>query len=145
MTDSQLTEMMHRAGVRPSVQRIAVLAMIADPRLHPSAEEIFSALARKYPSLSRTTVYNSLHAFADSGLVRELETGAGYKRFDLAALPHAHFTCTLCGAISDLPLPQGLETSLPEGYRLGSTELHYRGLCPACAAAAGNETEITHN
>ena len=69
-TDNELAEMMHKAGVRPSVQRIAILSSVFNTRKHPSADDIFSELSPRYPSLSRTTVYNSLHALCERGVVR---------------------------------------------------------------------------
>ena len=69
--------MMHRAGMRPSVQRIAILSHIGNARTHPSAEEIYNVLKPSMPSLSRTTVYNTLHSLTENRLARvvEIETG----------------------------------------------------------------------
>ena len=76
LSPSRLTEMMHNAGVRPSVQRIAVLSHIANLRRHPTADEIYTDLVEEFPSMSRTTVYNSLHALTSGRLVKELEIAA---------------------------------------------------------------------
>ena len=100
LTDSKLTELMHDAGVRPSVQRIAVLSYIVNEKSHPTADDIYVALAPKYPSLSRTTVYNSLRTLAEAGIVRELEIESGIKHYDFARqAPHGHFVCRQCGHI----------------------------------------------
>lgn len=133
LTDSKLTEMMHQAGIRPSVQRIAVLSHIANKRKHPTADEIYADLAPQYPSLSRTTVYNSLHALVDGGLVRELEIESGNRRYDLAPQPpHSHFICRRCGRIYDMAFPAGVENSTTPGFSIDSVDICFKGLCPEC-------------
>ena len=108
-TENQLAEMMHTHGVRLSAQRIAVFSYVANGKLHPSAEEIFTALSPIFPSLSRTTVYNSLHLLKDKGLIRELEIQSGFIRYDLRLQEaHSHFICT------------------------GSVDVFIKGLCPDC-------------
>lgn len=132
-SDSRLTEMMHSAGIRPSVQRIAVLSEIANRRSHPSAEDIFCSLSPKYPSLSRTTVYNSLHALVEGGLVRELDIECGCQHYDLLPQPvHSHFMCRRCGQIFDMPMPAGLAEKVSEGFAVDCIDLYFKGICPKC-------------
>lgn len=133
LTDSHLTELMHKAGMRPSVQRIAVLSHIANERTHPTADELYSVLASKHPSLSRTTVYNSLHALVEAGLVRELEIESGNRHYDLAPQPeHSHFICRICGTIYDMTLPDGLEKMATPGFCIDCVDLYFKGICPNC-------------
>ncbi len=133
-SESELATMLHNAGLRPSVQRISIFSLIANSRLHPSAEEIYSNLWHRFPSLSRTTVYNSLHALADCGLVRELEIESGNKRYDLAPQPeHGHFMCRRCGKIFDTELPHHIDMRKMKGFVLESVEVCYKGLCPECS------------
>ncbi len=133
LSDSKLTELMHRAGIRPSVQRIAVLSFIANMKSHPTADDIYCELAPKYPSLSRTTVYNSLHALAESGLVRELEIESGIKHYDFAMhSPHSHFICHNCGRIYDMDIPAGLENAAMPGFSVDSIDVYIKGTCPVC-------------
>lgn len=131
--ETELVEMMHRAGIRPSAQRIAVFSVIANDRCHPSAEEVFSILFERFPSLSRTTVYNSLHALSEAGLIRELEIEAGNMRYDLAPQPrHSHFICRNCGKIFDMGMPASIEEEASEGFEIEDIDVYYRGLCPDC-------------
>ena len=59
-------------GLRPTQQRIAVYEYLIEHPEHPSAETVYAALSRLYPAFSKTTVYNSLYALAEAGLVRTL-------------------------------------------------------------------------
>lgn len=133
-SDNDILEMILKSGLRPSVQRIAVLSFIANRRTHPSADEIFTSLSTEFPSLSRTTVYNSLHALVEASLVRELEIESGLMRYDLAPQSsHGHFICRRCGKIYDTALPDRLDGAVMPGFTFDSIELVYRGICPACS------------
>lgn len=133
LSNVELLEMIHAAGIRPSVQRIAILGHIANGRAHPSAEGIYSSLAPEFPSLSRTTLYNTLHTIAEAGLLRELEIESGTRRYDLKPQPpHSHFICRRCGRVFDMKLPEGLERSADDGFSIDSVDLYFKGICPGC-------------
>lgn len=133
LTDNKLIELMHAVGLRPSIQRIAILDYVANERTHPTSDEIFNALVKQFPSMSRTTVYNSLHALVDCGLLVELQIEAGNMRYDLKPQPqHCHFMCRKCGRIIDLPYPVEVDRVRPEGFAIDSVEISFRGMCPQC-------------
>ena len=135
-TTDNLARMIHTSGVRVSAQRIAVLDFIANKKTHPTADEIYSHLHSDYPSMSKTTVYNSLHVLVDSGLVRLLEIESGVMRYDLGLQEqHGHFLCRKCGSVFDLPLPTDLPMPTDAGFRVDIMEWNCKGLCPDCAAA----------
>ncbi len=139
-TEGQLAEMMHTHGVRLSAQRIAVFSYVANGRRHPSAEEIFTALSQVYPSLSRTTVYNSLHLLKDKGLIRELEIQSGFIRYDLQLQDaHSHFICAGCGCITDMPMPSGIADAVSPDYAVESVDIFLKGLCPHCRKSHKND------
>ena len=132
-TTSQMIDLLHKVKVRPSVHRLAVLGYVAEKRTHPTADEIYTSLAFEIPSLSRATVYNSLHMLVDNGILRELEIENGSTRYDLALqLPHGHFMCDRCGKIYDMPMPQGLEDAVPDGFKAQSIDFFAKGYCPDC-------------
>lgn len=133
-SDSVLINMMRERNVHPSVQRIAVLSHVANKRKHPTADEIFKDISLEYPSLSRTTVYNSLHALVDAEIIRELDVESGNKHYDLALQPqHIHFVCRNCGKIYDMAMPDDLKIKVPSGFTVCSFDLIYRGICKECS------------
>ena len=133
-SDSSIMHMMHDANVRISIHRMAVTKYVANKKTHPTADEIFNALSGELPSLSRTTIYNSLHALVDAGLLRELEVDRdGATRYDLLPQPpHSHFTCSACGRIYDMAIPESLESIVSDGFRIDAVDLYFKGLCPEC-------------
>lgn len=120
-------------GLRPSPQRLAVAAYVLAHRTHPTADEIYSAIKVGYPSLSRTTVYNTLRALVESNAICELTIEPGNSRFDGYTEPHAHFRCDSCKRIYDIIMPQ-----LPEltSFDVKKTQLYFSGQCPSCKRAA---------
>ena len=114
-------------------KEIVHLGYIANNRTHPTAEEIYGQMTEDFPNVSKTTVYNSLHALTEAGLLRELEIEKSSARYDMAQQkPHAHFTCKACGRIYDMPLPDKLDSLVKEGFVAETAELSFKGICPDC-------------
>lgn len=134
ISEQRLSEMMREKGIRPSQQRIAVISYVANSRKHPTADEIFGDLSPKFPSLSRTTIYNSLRTFVESGLLYELGTDELSRRYDLVTHPaHAHFLCRKCCRLFDMEMPRNIMESAETGFLAEGVELTLKGICPDCA------------
>ena len=89
-------------GLRPSEPRIAVLAFLMKNRIHPVAETIYKSLAPEYPTLSRTTVYNTLKLFEENKIVMPLTIEDGELRYDINTSFHGHFKCRKCHIVTDI-------------------------------------------
>lgn len=134
MTANEYTEKLRGAGLRASAQRIAVLEFMDGSYSHPTAEEIYRALLPTYPTLSLTTVYNTVHTLVESGLLREVEIDAANLRFDTASRPaHGHFRCRRCGRIFDMPLTDGaFDKTVPAGFEVDTIDVYFKGVCCDC-------------
>lgn len=135
----EIPALLRAHGLTPSAPRVAIYTWLVEHPTHPTVDEIYRALRPGMKTLSRTTVYNVLHAFVEHGLADKVRTEDLELRYDGNASPHAHFKCTACGALRDLgPIPEGAlaQAGLPEGCRVASSALTAWGLCPACAAKA---------
>lgn len=133
ISELMLARIMQERGIRPSLHRIAVLTHIANSHVHPSADTIFSDLSKNFPSLSRTTVYNSLHLLVEKELVKELDIESETRHYDFALQPeHSHFSCRICGKIFDTDLPDGIENTVIPGFDIDSINITFRGTCPEC-------------
>ncbi len=132
---SEIEAFFRNRGVRLTSQRFAVLEFLVRNPVHPNADQIFEAVNRDDPRSSRATVYNSLRALIDSGLVREVALEGRSARYDANLGKHHHFVCDRCGALEDV---DWFDLPLPSGEPLGSRkvrdyELVLRGLCKACS------------
>ena len=54
-------------NIKPSVQRIAIMDYLLTHKTHPCIDEIYMALCDDIPTLSKTTVYNTLKLFVEHG------------------------------------------------------------------------------
>lgn len=133
----QTAEILSSHGIRPSVQRVAVLHYLRGVKTHPTVDAIYQDLLPQNPSLSRTTVYNTLQLLGENGLVLTLDFGEGFLRYDADCSPHCHFRCGGCGKVYDLMTPppdcSGL---LPAGFSLKGVQLSLFGLCDSCSKLA---------
>lgn len=127
-------EILTRFDIRPSVQRIAVMDYMLKHRTHATADVIFESLVVTMPTLSRTTVYNTLRLLSEKGALRVLIIESEAVHFDAYLHPHAHFLCDVCREIQDVEIPEDLLSDLmkisPDGTR--EVELNYRGTCSEC-------------
>lgn len=134
MTQKEIAEMMTERGIRPTAQRLAVYEYLFTHRTHPSADTVYEALVQEYPTFSKTTVYNSLHALVEAGLLLELAMDTGERHYDADTSLHGHFHCHGCHQIADFPLDEKLVTRLmPNGYRVESNSIYFSGRCPRCS------------
>lgn len=58
--------------IKPSVQRIAIMDYLLNHKTHPCIDEIYTALCKEIPTLSKTTVYNTLKLFVEHGAAKML-------------------------------------------------------------------------
>ena len=93
-------------GIQPSTQRVAVADYILATDAHPSADQVWHAVAATMPAISRATVYNTLNLFVEKGLIRELFIAEGRVVFDPKTDKHHHFVDDETGQILDVPWDQ---------------------------------------
>lgn len=90
-------------GINPSAQRVAIAQFVLHTDRHPTAEEVLKRVSKKFPMVSRATVYNTLNLFVDKGLLRRYALSPGNVVFDPHVENHHHFIDESTGAIHDIP------------------------------------------
>lgn len=124
-------------GLRVTPQRYAVYTNLLSRTDHPTVEQLLADLNQSGPVSSQATIYNSLQALREVGLVREVLLQEGVVRYDANVDPHHHFRCHQCGYIEDIAwnifqcVP---ETSLRPGLRPDGYEVTVMGTCDRCQA-----------
>ena len=121
-------------SIKPSVQRSAVMNFLLKNRIHPTIEEIYLALSPTMPTLSKTTVYNTLDLFVERGAVRALALDEKNARYDVDISAHAHFMCRSCGSIKDIFDLKASMYHIPDNtnFKIDSVEISYFGICENC-------------
>jgi len=127
----------YQLGVRNTQQRTVILEELRKCRTHPGADELYAQVRRRLPRISLGTVYRNLELLAAQGCVQRLELGPGGMRFDPMVEEHAHFRCTECGRVEDLPFaaraprPDRRHPWVRE-RRIDGARIEYFGRCPRC-------------
>ena len=126
--------------IKPSVQRIAIMDYLMKHRTHPTVDEIYIALSPSMPTLSKTTVYNTLKLLTENGAIQTLTIDGRNTCYDAITTPHAHFFCKCCGRIYDL-VPT-VSDSHPgemerEGHQIQEIHHYYKGICKHCMQEKG--------
>ncbi|MHB0876905.1 MAG: Fur family transcriptional regulator [Anaerolineae bacterium] len=131
-------------GCRVTPQRLAIVESVFASRSHPTAYGVYESLRQRYPTMSLTTVYKTLHLLESLGEVLPLAADTGTAHYDATVAPHVHLICDRCGAIADsdeAPSPALLDAVRSGGWRIDHWRLEAAGLCPACA---GNGAAAVH-
>lgn len=121
---------------RNTIQRSLVLAAVNRLRCHATADEIYDAIAKEHPSISRGTVYRNLNRLVEVGQIRRVEIPGEADRYDHICEEHYHVQCVVCRRIFDvdmerLPAP---ETHIKDahGFSFVGHDLIFKGICPDC-------------
>jgi len=121
---------------RYSKQRELIYNALMSTREHPSAEMIYQSLKSTFPALSLGTVYRNLNLLLEDG--RAVRIPFAVNRYDGNTQEHPHFSCTCCGRLYDLSLPQdpSLDAAVERfGHRVSRHELIFTGKCAHCVGA----------
>ncbi|GAA0137311.1 peroxide-responsive transcriptional repressor PerR [Paenibacillus sp. YSY-4.3] len=129
-------DQLKQSGVRITPQRHAILTFLMESMGHPTADEIYRALAPRFPNMSVATVYNNLKMFIEAGMVRELTYGDNSSRFDADVSNHYHVICEKCGKIKDFTYSslEDVEQKAEEmtGFQVHGHRLELYGVCGDC-------------
>lgn len=134
-----MVQILKSKGLRVTPQRFAVYANLAARADHPTVEQILGDLNQDLPVSSKATVYSSLQALREVGLVREVLLEEGVSRYDANTDPHHHFRCHQCGAIEDIQwelFPDVELAQLRPGLKAEGYEVTVHGVCDRCDAEA---------
>ncbi|MDZ7710621.1 MAG: Fur family transcriptional regulator [Roseovarius sp.] len=119
MTQTQsitATDWLGRVGLRPTRQRVALARLLHGDgqHRHVTAESLFADARDAGESVSLATVYNTLKAFCDAGLLQEVTVDGSKSHFDTNTHDHPHFFWEDENRLSDAPAEDLEITRLPQ-------------------------------
>ena len=125
-------------SLRHSRQRDEILALLRTTTSHPTADWIYQEMKKEFPHLSLGTVYRNLALLVEQGLVRKLESGSTFDRFEARLEPHYHLICSRCRVISDFDMPGYQEinerAARMTDFKIQGHKIEFFGLCSTCRA-----------
>ncbi|EEG76804.1 Fur family transcriptional regulator [Dethiobacter alkaliphilus] len=127
------SDILQNSGIKPSFHRLKILDFLRSRKNHPTVDEIYSELVKEVPTLSKTTVYNTLKLFQEAGLVRRINVEEQETRFDADTASHGHFKCVQCKKIYDFIVDDAaIVTSDLKGFNIEVKKVYFQGTCPGC-------------
>ena len=119
------------AGLRPTRQRVTLAALLVGDgqHRHVTAESLFDAAKTDGASVSLATVYNTLRAFCDAGVLQEITVDGSKSYFDTNVHDHPHFYWESDSRVTDAPSEELVIQSLPEppeGMEIASVDVVIR-------------------
>lgn len=122
---------------RLTCQKKAVMEFLENNRSHPSAEDIYQAVRKRLPQISRATVYRIVRVLKEKGEIREIPLEPA--RYDARKEFHFHFVCLACGRVEDIRPSAGFAGALGKEEkraskvgRISYCEALFYGKCKKC-------------
>jgi len=120
-------------NIRLSHQRLKVLEYLVLNQCHPTVEQIYNGLHKEVPTLSKTTVYNTLNSLTAVGLVRVINIEDNETRYDINTDNHGHFKCESCKAIYDFNIDiDSFGSDDLKDFAVNDKNVYFKGVCPKC-------------
>lgn len=133
---SAFSQAIKNSGLRLTHQRLEVARELAGDDTHPDVEKIYEGVRERVPTISLDTVYRTVGALVDLGLVSRVNATPGPTRYDANRDRHHHFVCTRCGLVRDVYDADLDGINVPEETNaLGTVEsvkVQLRGICKDC-------------
>lgn len=133
---NKLKNILIEKGIKPTYHRLKILKYIYKNIVsHPNVEVIYDALKDDIPTISMTTIYNTLNAFLKKGLVSSVIITGTEMRYDYNTSHHHHFLCRKCGKIFDIDIECPYvtdERSSISGHGIEELHGYFKGICKNC-------------
>lgn len=137
LTTEQVRARFKERGLKVTPQRTAIYQALVETTGHPTAEEVYRQVKRLYPMISTNTVYYSLAALRDAGLVQEVNAWRDRGRYDANVAQHHHLVCLGCRRIQDV-MDEALNNVMVAPDRVTSRfeiighRVEFYGYCSTC-------------
>lgn len=129
----ELKEELRLRNIYLSHQRLKVLYYLTFNQCHPTVDQIFTDLQKEIPTLSKTTVYNTLRILVDAGLVMVITIEDNETRYDIEIENHGHFKCDSCGTIYNFSIDiEALTSKDLNNFKINDKNVYFKGICPRC-------------
>lgn len=134
MESLQIKDLLENAGIKPSLHRLKILDYLFRNRNHPTVDTIYRDIHSEIPTLSKTTIYNTLKSLVEKNIVLAITIEDKEVRFDACTDNHAHLKCVSCNELYDIDLDSAIyQIKSIEGHRIIQTHVYFRGICKKCA------------
>ena len=113
---THVADWLKAGGLRPTRQRLALASLLVGDgqNRHVTAESLFALSSGTGERVSLATVYNTLRAFCDAGLLNEVVVDGSKSYFDTRIDDHPHFYWEDSHTLTDAPADELEISALPK-------------------------------
>ena len=123
---------LNEQNLKVTPQRLEILKYIDEHRIHPTVDEIYQNLKKNNPSLSKTTVYNSVETLNRYHLSQSITITGNELRYDFNRKMHYHFLCKTCGEIFDIDIACPIQDNINCKHKIDEVHGYFKGICKNC-------------
>lgn len=128
-----VSEFLRSNGIKPSFQRMKIFDYLANTTSHPTVDDIYKALIHEIPTLSKTTVYNTLNLFVQNNVALLITIEDNETRYDANTSLHGHFKCEKCERVLDFKAEiSDLVIKELDNYQINQQHIYFKGICSGC-------------
>ncbi|MGO4854420.1 iron response transcriptional regulator IrrA [Phaeovulum sp. W22_SRMD_FR3] len=104
-TGDRVQQWLAQGQLRPTRQRLSLATLLVGDGMnrHVTAEGLYAAAAEAGEAVSLATVYNTLRAFCEAGLMHEITVDGARSYFDTRTDDHPHFFWEDSSELTDAP------------------------------------------
>jgi Fur family ferric uptake transcriptional regulator len=137
--DTLLERVREQGGRRTTARRVILQILLDADGEHLSVDELATRVQEHHPEVHLSTVYRSLEALEQAGVLVHVHLGHGPSTYHLADQPHHHAVCEECGAVVHLPadLFDTISTRVRDEHDFELAPHHFAlaGRCVKCLSA----------
>lgn len=127
------------SGRKVTPQRVAVFEVLCERGGHPTVDQIYREVRKRFPMISLNTVYQIMEALVQMKIVSPLVHGLEAARYETDPSPHHHAICVACKRIMDIFDPNLGRVRPPrvvkDRFQVLAHRVEFFGYCADCQAA----------
>jgi Fur family transcriptional regulator, ferric uptake regulator len=134
--DATLDRLRREGGRVTTGRRAIVEALFSGGDHHVTADDVAAVVQADHPDVHLSTVYRTLDALEEIGVVGRVALGGGGAVYHLVDHAHQHLVCERCGSVTEIPVG-ALDRTVADirrrhGFAVDVTRLVLPGVCRAC-------------
>lgn len=138
-----ITERFRQSGRKVTPQRVAVFEVLCEGGGHPTVDQIYREVRKRFPMISLNTVYQTMEALVDLRVVLPVGHSLEAARYETDPAPHHHAVCVACKRITDVfdaalgrvKLPRAVK----DRFQVLGHRVEFFGYCAECRSSGAPE------
>jgi Fur family ferric uptake transcriptional regulator len=121
-----------------SKQREQILDIFLKTEQHPTINDLYDLVKKKYPQIGLATVYRTMEVISDAGLASKVGFGDGIKHYEhkYKHQHHYHLICLKCGKVIEVTSNRLEETkrqlAKKHDFTITRATMRLFGICKTC-------------